>query len=85
MEATAVISRRLNGSAVIIGNRIESGTVTHGGIVPTYYDGAYEFTPSSDTQTIPISGLMARTDITINPIPSNYGEIVWDGSILTVR
>lgn len=48
------------------------------------YDGSYEWTPTQQTQTIPIAGEKAITDITINPIPSNYGLITWDGSTLTV-
>lgn len=48
------------------------------------YDGPYEFTPSQATQTIEIENKKATQDITINPIPSNYGLITWDGSTLTV-
>lgn len=48
------------------------------------YTGEYEFTPSSETQTIPIYNKIASADIVINPIPSNYGLISWNGSTLTV-
>lgn len=48
------------------------------------YTGEYEFTPSSEEQTIPIYGKVASADIVINPIPSNYGLISWNGSTLTV-
>ena len=48
------------------------------------YDGDYVFTPAQQEQTIPIKDLMARQDITIEPIPSNYGLITWDGSTITV-
>ena len=48
------------------------------------YQGAYTFTPSQQTQTIEIGGLQATKDITINPIPSNYGLITWNGATLTV-
>ena len=50
----------------------------------TVYDGPTEFTPSGSTQTIAIANKKALTDITINPIPSNYGLITWDGSTITV-
>lgn len=50
----------------------------------TVYDGAYEFTPSGSTQTIDIANKKALNNITINPIPSNYGLITWDGSTITV-
>ena len=48
------------------------------------YDGPTEFTPTLETQTIQINGKTAHQDITINPIPCNYGLITWDGSALTV-
>lgn len=48
------------------------------------YEGAYEITPSSETQTIPIANHIASQNITVNPIPSNYGLITWNGSTLTV-
>lgn len=52
--------------------------------VTDYYDGDYEITPSAQTQTIPIIGKTARHNITVKPIPSNYGLITWNGSTLTV-
>ena len=48
------------------------------------YMGSYEYTPTTATQTIPIEGLKATQNITINPIPENYGLITWNGSTLTV-
>lgn len=49
-----------------------------------YYRGDYTLTPSTSTQVIPMKGKTALADITINPIPSNYGLITWDGSAITV-
>ena len=48
------------------------------------YDGPYSFTPSRTTQTIEIAGMLASGDITINPIPSTYGRVTWNGSTLTI-
>lgn len=48
------------------------------------YEGVYEYTPSTETQTVQIEGLKATENIIINPIPSNYGLITWDGITLTV-
>lgn len=48
------------------------------------YTGEYEYTPTEDTQTVNINGLRATRNIIINPIPSNYGKISWNGSVLTV-
>lgn len=48
------------------------------------YEGSYEVTPTQSTQTLATSGYRMTGDVIINPIPSNYGLIEWDGSILTV-
>ena len=52
--------------------------------ITEHYRGPYEFTPTSEAQTIPVSGLLAERDITIQPIPNNYGLIEWNGSTLTI-
>ena len=49
-----------------------------------WYDGAYEFTPSQEAQTIEIQDMVAARNITINPVPENYGLITWNGSVLTI-
>ena len=48
------------------------------------FDGAYEYTPTRETQVVLIGDKKATDNITINPIPNNYGLITWDGSALTV-
>lgn len=48
------------------------------------YMGEYNFTPTQEAQTVEISGLRATQNITINPIPQNYGLITWNGATLTV-
>ena len=52
--------------------------------VPSIYDGSYEITPSADAQTLHTADKMLSGDIIINPIPTNYGQITWNGSTLTV-
>ena len=54
------------------------------GITPPTYRGDYTVTPTESTQILSIRGMMAAADITINPIPSNYGRVSWDGSALTI-
>ena len=51
--------------------------------LPTY-GGPTEFTPSEEAQTAHTAGTQLPGDITINPIPSNWGRISWNGSVLTV-
>ena len=48
------------------------------------YTGAYEVTPTQSTQILETNGLKMTDNVTINPIPSNYGLITWNGSTLTV-
>lgn len=52
--------------------------------ISVFYDGDYSVTPSAERQTLQTQGLAMRQDITIEPIPSNYGLITWNGSYLTV-
>lgn len=53
-------------------------------LYPPAYQGSMEITPSAQTQTIETAGYMMPGDITVNPIPNNYGLITWDGATLTV-
>lgn len=64
---------------------VDFGVITESGTHAIYYDGSYKFTPTQETQTVQIKGLTAKENITINPIPSNYGKITWDGSTLKVE
>lgn len=48
------------------------------------YTGTYEVTPSAETQTLDVEGMRMSRPLTVNPIPSNYGRIDWNGAILTV-
>lgn len=49
------------------------------------YDGAYSFTPTELTQTIEINGKLAVGNITIDPIPTNYGRVSQSGDTLTIE
>lgn len=48
------------------------------------YDGAHEVTPSEEIQILETEGKALNENIVINPIPSNYGLITWNGATLTV-
>jgi len=48
------------------------------------YEGEYEYTPTQETQTVQCAGKAMSENITINPIPSNYGLITYNGSVITV-
>ena len=53
-------------------------------ILPPSYEGPYEVTPSDSEQTLTTEFLYMTGDITINPIPNNYGLITYNGSTITV-
>lgn len=58
-------------------------TIPEGVRVPTY-EGTYEVTPTEETQILDTNNLKMTDNVTINPIPSNYGLITWNGTTLTV-
>lgn len=60
------------------------GAVKYVEITPERYTGALQVTPSEHTQVLDTSGFYMSGNITVNPIPQNYGKITWDGSTLTV-
>ena len=48
------------------------------------YTGEYTVTPSEEIQILETAGKVMREDVTVEAIPSNYGRITWNGSVLTV-
>ena len=48
------------------------------------YTGEYEVTPSAETQILSTKNLRMTDDIVINPIPSVWGRITYNGAVLTV-
>lgn len=48
------------------------------------YEGSYEVTPTTAAVTLDTRGRYMTDDLVVNPIPSNYGLITWDGITLTV-
>lgn len=48
------------------------------------YEGDYTVTPSAEEQVLNTRNLRMTDNITINPIPNNYGLITWNGSTITV-
>lgn len=48
------------------------------------YEGSQEITPTAEAQILETDSFRMVGNITINPIPNNYGLITWDGATLTV-
>lgn len=72
-----------------LSGRLSGGGGLSGGlslevITAPSYDGPYEYTPTQSTQTVQIDGKQATQDIIINPIPSNYGLVQWNGAYLMI-
>lgn len=49
-----------------------------------HYEGETDFTPTAERQIISTAGLIMDGDIYVEPIPSNYGLITWNGSFIRV-
>lgn len=48
------------------------------------YAGTVEVTPSTEQVVLATAGTVVRQDIVVNPVPSNYGLITYNGAYLTV-
>ena len=88
ITAAATVSKSVVGAIASIAEMTvnaaaEITTQVIGGDVPMYR-GPYVVTPSEEAQTLPTKTKACAENIIINPIPSNYGRITWDGSTLTV-
>ena len=84
IEVAVNIPARQMGVAVVgqakgLGIRIEKGNCPH-----TPYEGSYEFTPSPFIQYIQTKNKVLFDNIKINPIPSNYGLVTYNGSTITI-
>lgn len=53
-------------------------------VLPPSYGGPYEVTPSGEAQVLETDSFYMNGDVVINPIPSNYGLITYNGSEITV-
>ena len=86
-EKTIVVGGGRGGTVKIGGGqeRHAAISVQGTGMIPVpKYDGPYEFTPTAEEQTVPIAQLQSSQDITINPIPSNYGLVTYNGNVITI-
>lgn len=62
--------------ALNLGEKFEGGG--------TPYSGRYEVTPSESTQVLETAYRKMTANVVVNPIPSNYGRITYNGSTITV-
>lgn len=71
-------------SGALTGASALSGALTTNGRFYPVYDGATTVTPSEMEQVLPTNGMAVLSDITIEPIPSNYGRVERRGSAVFV-
>lgn len=86
LSGNIIVNPNVELSGTVITNTLKlQGNVINGGTrsFPDY-QGEYEFTPSHETQILSTQNKALHQDIVINPIPSNYGEITWNGSYILV-
>ena len=87
MECAAKLTATLTASGGLSASIASSGGLTGGltiaGSIPSYA-GATVITPGAEAQVLECGGLLMPENITVQPIPSNYGLITWDGATLTV-
>ena len=62
-----------------VANAVVSGG---GGGIP--YAGPYEATPTMSEQTFATGGKVMSSNFVVHKIPSQYGLVTWNGSVLTV-
>lgn len=88
MNVYGKITGSLTAPKILMGALSSAGTLDGSLSIPASasqpYDGEYEFTPTINTQVIEIEHLEARQNITINPIPQNYGLITYNGTTIRV-
>lgn len=63
---------------------LESGSAIVNYVEGEIYDGEYHVTPSQALQTLLTANRVLLQNIIIDAIPSNYGLIEWDGSIMRI-
>lgn len=89
MHVYGELSGTLSSSGQLSGFLSATQTITGQLTVPQYvtppaYTGPYEVTPSGAEQVLETDTFYMNSNIVINPVPSNYGLITWDGSTITV-
>lgn len=85
MAASIIVKAKISGGTVKARATLGQTVVQYvGGGEGDPYTGAYTVTPSERAQTLRTNGKIMMNDVTIQPIPSNYGKISWNGITLTV-
>ena len=89
MVENVVIGGEVSLSYVISGDcslstMIDGQAGTFMPLIADAYTGETVVTPNEETQTLYTNGKNMPSNVIVNPIPSNYGRIAWNGSTITV-
>ena len=80
--SAAAIGMELDlGSGALVRSELLPPTVDR---LPDLYTGPYEVIPAAGEQVLATSRRSMTRDVVVGAIPSNYGLITWNGSVLTV-
>lgn len=73
----------LTGTLSAIG--VMTGRLTVPEVVgPEKYNGPYAVTPGEEEQVLQTAGLQMRNNVTVAPVPANYGRLEYNGIFLRV-
>ena len=83
------LSGKLAGREEIVGSLSSNGTISGNLVLPEVisppkYVGPYEVMPGEVELDLDTGGLVMTKNVTVSPIPNNYGLITWNGLYLTV-
>jgi hypothetical protein len=77
-------SATIRAPAQAVAREVEIETLPVREVVTPAYTGPYIVMPSANEQTLATEGMRMTGNVTVAPIPNNYGLITWDGSKLRV-
>ena len=69
---------------IVSGDETIQMTVSERIEIAEKYTGSYTVTPANEDIVLNTRGKMLTENLTVEAIPSNYGLITWDGSVITV-
>lgn len=90
MERIGTILGSLSPRGTVSGILSSTGNITGDLTIPTYidvdlYDGPTEITPGEEPQVLNTQNKTLVNRVVVNPIPPNYGKIIWDGRRIRIE
>lgn len=82
LENSVTVPMSVAENGVAIGIDVEQVRIIYDDLPA--YEGDYNVTPAHIGQTLRTNGKRMTDDLTVAPIPQNYGLITWNGAFLTI-